>query len=319
MSKKLDNLVLKISEKYGDHVVASDIENEKVIVSTGSIAMDTATGVGGFMLGKMVEIFAEPGVGKSTTSLHVIAEAQKMGLKCSLLDSEHAYDKKYAQTIGVNTKDLIRLNPSLLEDAANMAVELIKSEEVQVIIIDSLSALTTNKENEGDIGDANMGVKARLVGQFCRKVKGLLDRHNVLLVIVGQLRDTLSMYGPPKTTDYGKAISFFADVRIELSKKNLKEGDEIVGNTVTAKFIKNKLGKPYQACEYVITFGVGIDNIGDIFVKAKELLPKDIYYLRAGVVKYNGEKYSQEDFQQLVRDNEDFKKEFQDLINKHSK
>lgn len=328
MASKLKGTISKIQEKYGKEVYVEKRDNNYTVISTGSASIDAATGVGGFPLGKVVELMAWEGTGKTTVALHVIAEAQKMGLRCALLDGEHSYDFDYARNLGVKKaldseeegeNDLLIFNPELVEDAANITCDLAKTGEVQVIVIDSMSSLSTNKEREGDVGDSNMGVKARLVGQFCRKIKGLVDREQVLVIIIGQLREKMTMYGDPNTTDYGNAVKFFADIRIMLSKKLAKEGDVIVGNAVTAKFLKNKVGKPYQECEFQITFGMGIDSIGDIFIKAKEVLPKEIYAVRAGVVKYKEEKYQQEDFQQLVRDNDDFRKELMGYINEYSK
>lgn len=324
MSNKLKTTIEKIKERYGDDVYAEKQEkSEYTVISTGSQSIDNATGIGGFALGKIVEIIAWEGVGKSTLATHVIAEGQKMGLKCALLDSEYGYDVDYSTAIGVNDAELEKFYPELVEDAANITCDLIKSGEVQVIVLDSMSGLSTDKEKQGDVGDSNMGVKARLVGQFCRKVKHLLRKNGVLLIIIGQLREKMTMYGDPTTTDYGNAVKFFADVRIMLSKKLAKDGDEIIGNRVEAKFTKNKLGKPYKKCEFLITFGVGFDTIGEILVAAKEVLPKEIYTQRKSkdidYITYKGEKRTVEEFQDLLRDNEDFKKEIQETIKQYNK
>ena len=324
MSKKLETLIEKFKKDYGDDVYAEkQKKSEYTVVPTGSQSIDNATGVGGFALGKMIEIIAWEGVGKSTVATHVIAEAQKMGLKCALLDSEYGYDVDYSTAIGVDDKELEKFYPELVEDAANMVCDLIKTGEVQVVVLDSMSGLSTGKEQEGEVGDSNMGVKARLVGQFCRKVKPLLRKNDVLLIVIGQLREKMTLYGDPTTTDYGNAIKFFADVRIMLSKKLAKEGDEVIGNKVEAKFTKNKLGKPYQKCEFLITFGVGFDTIGEIVSSAKEVLPAEIFTRRKSkdldYITYKGEKRTVEEFEQLLKDNDEFKKELQETIKQYNK
>jgi recombination protein RecA len=317
MSDKLKNTIKAIQKKYGEDVYVSKNTNEYTVISTGNGSMDNATGVGGFPLGKIVELMAWEGTGKSTVALHVIAEAQKMGLVCSLLDTEHSYDFDYGANIGVNADDLLIFNPELLEDAANITVDLIKSEEVHVIVLDSMSALSTSKEKEGDVGDSNMGVKARLVGQFMRKIKGIADKHKVLVIIIGQLREKMTLYGDPTTTDYGNAVKFFADIRIMLSKKLAKEGDDIIGNAVTAKFIKNKIGKPYQNCEFMIAFGKGYDTINELYISAKEHLPKDIYNKRGDNVVYKTIKYKVEQFNALIETDEDFREDFRKTIQQY--
>lgn len=313
MSDKLTKTISDIQKKYGKDVYVEKTENNYTVIPSGSAIFDKATGIGGYALGKFVEIYSWEGCGKSTIALHLIAEAQKLNMKCALLDSECSYDFTYGANLGVNQDELEIFEPEIVEDAANITCDLINSDEVQVIIIDSLSALSTAKEKEGDVGDSNMGVKARLIGQFCRKIKNLIAKKNVLVVVIGQLREKMVMYGSPNTTDYGNAVKFFADVRIELSKKLEKDGDEVVGNRVTAKFIKNKLGKPFQECEFVITFGIGFDTVGDLFTTARNL-PKEVYNKRGETTTYNGEKYKSSDFEQLVRDNQAFQDEFAKTI-----
>lgn len=319
MADKLKDTIKSIQAKYGKEVYVEKRANEYDVISTGSINIDNATGIGGFALGKFVEIISWEGVGKSTLALHLIAEAQKKGLKCTLLDSECSYDFDYAANIGVNVDELDVFNPELVEDAANITCELIKTGEVNVIVVDSLSALSTAKEQEGDVGDSNMGVKARLIGQFCRKTKNLIKKNNVLLIVIGQLREKMTMYGDPTTTDYGNAVKFFADVRIMLSKKLAKEGEEVVGNNVTAKFTKNKMGKPFQKCEFLITFGVGFDKIGELYLAAKEHLPKEVYKKHGDTITFKGNKYTLADFEQLVIDNDEFRHELEKTISDYVK
>lgn len=319
----LKNTIAAIREKYGEDVYDGKHENDYTIIPTGSLSLDNATGVGGWALGKMIELMAWEGTGKTTVAMHAIAEAQKMGLKCVLLDAECGYDFDYGANIGINKDELDIFYPELVEDAANITCDLIKTGEVQVVVLDSMSALSTGKEKEGEVGDSNMGIKARLVGQFCRKVKSLIKRHNVLLIIIGQLREKITMYGDPTTTDYGNAVKFFADVRVMLSKKLSKQGDEIVGNQVEAKFLKNKLGKPFQKCEFLITFGVGFDTYGEILAQAKEYLPKEIFTRRKSkdidYITYKEEKRTVEEFEQLLRDNDEFRQEVQETIKQYNK
>lgn len=280
--KNLEEMVLDIKKRYGQDMVNDAADKAYEVVSTGSYNLDKATGIGGFARGKFVELFAWEGVGKSTIALHVIANAQAQGLTCALVDSECALDKKYASNIGVDTNKLIILTPNTVEDASNVIIDMVESGKVQVVILDSMSALVTQKELEGEVGDNSMGVKARLVGQFCRRVKRPLDKFNVLFLSIGQLRDKITAYGDPTTTDYGNAMKFFADIRIQLYKSMEKDGEQVVGNRVRAKILKNKMAEPFKAAEFLITFGIGIDSFVEIVENAVE----------KGIVTRSGSWYS---------------------------
>ncbi len=290
---KVKNLKSLLDDYEKKEILTTTKENNYTVVSTGSMAMDVATGVGGFPLGKFIEIFAWEGVGKSTIAMQTIGNAQKMGLKCALIEPECSYDYDYGKALGVNKDDLIMLHPEVTEDAANITVDLIKTGEVDVIVLDSLSALSTQKELEGSIGDSTIGVKARLVGQLCRKVKNELRKKNVLFIVIGQCREKITMYGDPLTTDYGNAVKFFADIRIQMTKK---VNEKKTANNVIAKFIKNKVGKPFIECEFSIEFGKGVNNFMEIINLARDykiikkfnsmaLNPKKIYQLKLLIMR----------------------------------
>lgn len=272
-TEKLSAFFKNAKKKYGDDIIADNSVKVHDIISTGSLSLDSATGIGGYARGKFYEIFAWEGVGKSTLGLHAIANAQKNGIRCALVDSEHSFDAKYAKAIGIDTSPemLIQIRPSIVEEALNLIIELIRTGEVGLVVLDSLSALLPLKEFEGEIGDASMGVKARLSGQFCRKIKGELAKFNVCFISIGQVRDKITTYGDPTTTDYGNAVRFFADLRLQLFKSHEKDGDQIIGNRVRAKILKNKMGEPFQEAEFSIIFGQGINQYAELVEYAIKL------------------------------------------------
>lgn len=241
-------------------------------VSTGAIALDKALGVGGLPLGRIVECFGPESSGKSTLALHVIAEAQKMGGLCAYVDAEHSMDPVYAEAIGVNVDELYLTQPDSGEQALDIVEKLADCGEVSVIVIDSVAALVPRAELEGDMGDAHMGLQARLMGQALRKINGRASRSGTMIIFINQLREKLGvMFGNPETTPGGRALKFYASVRLDIRRiETLKQGGEATGNKVRVKVVKNKVGVPFKQAEFDITYGEGISKSGSLLDVAVE-------------------------------------------------
>jgi recombination protein RecA len=253
-------------------------------IPTGSLALDIATGVGGIPKGKIIEIFGPESSGKTTLALHVIAEAQKRGGIAVFIDAEHALDPKYAQKIGVDVDNLYISQPDYGEQALEIAESLLRSGAVDVIVIDSVAALVPKDELEGEIGEAHVGKQARLMAQALRKLKSLAHNANAAVIFINQLREKIGvMFGNPETTPGGRALKFFADMRLDVRRVgDTKEGDNKVGSRVRVKVVKNKLAPPFREAEFDMIYGEGICKLCDLIDTASEL----------GVVKKSGAWYS---------------------------
>jgi recombination protein RecA len=253
-------------------------------ISTGSLALDIATGVGGIPRGKIIEIFGPESSGKTTLALHVIAEAQKKGGIAVFIDAEHALDPKYAQKIGVDVDNLYISQPDYGEQALEIAESLLRSGAVDVIVIDSVAALVPKDELEGEIGEAHVGKQARLMAQALRKLKSLAHNANAAVIFINQLREKIGvMFGNPETTPGGRALKFFADMRLDVRRVgDAKEGDNKVGSRVRVKVVKNKLAPPFREAEFDMIYGEGICKLCDLIDTASEL----------GVIKKSGAWYS---------------------------
>lgn len=261
-----DKILADLEAKYG--VSRQTVEN-LVVVNTGSIALNQAMGIGGTAVGKIVEIFGPESSGKSTITLHQIAEYQIAfpEKKVALFDFEHSFDKKYAQNLGVDVENLLIYQPTTMEDGYDMIIGLVENELVSCIVIDSQSAAQPKAMLQGEMGDATIGLQARINSKFCMKIKGLLDIHNCSLFIISQLRDAIGSMGEPTTTTGGKAIRFYADVRWKVWKMNDKSNEL---NKTTVIVAKNKLDKPFSEAEINIVWGKGFDKVGEIINFAVE-------------------------------------------------
>ena len=296
--------------KMGDEVV------EKVdVIPSGSVALNSALGVGGYPRGRIIEIFGPESSGKTTLAIHAIAEAQKLGGIAAIIDAEHAFDRFYAEKLGVDINNLLISQPDNGEQALEIVEQLIRSAAVDIIVVDSVAALTPKSEIEGEMGERNMGLQARLMSQAMRKLTGTIARTNTTCIFINQLRDKIGqMFGPTETTTGGNALTFYSSVRLDIrSRSTLKEGDNVLGRHTVVKVVKNKVAPPFRRAEFDIMFGEGISRSSELIDLGVEL---NIIVKSGSWFSYNGTKLAQgrESAKRMLEDNPELADEIEKLI-----
>ena len=316
--KSLETTISQIERSFGKGSVMRLGEREVVeidAISSGSLSLDVALGIGGLPKGRIVEIYGPESSGKTTLALHVIAEAQKKNGTCAFIDAEHALDPVYAKKLGVNTDDMLISQPDNGEQALEIADTLVNSNAIDVLVIDSVAALVPRAEIEGDMGDSHMGLHARLMSQALRKLTGSISRSQSLVIFINQIRQKIGvMFGNPETTTGGNALKFYASVRMDIRRVGaIKDRDEVIGNQTRVKIVKNKLAPPFKTVEFDIMYGEGISKTGEIL----DLASKDGIVEKSGAwYSYNGDRIGQgrENAKTFLKENPEIASQIEDSI-----
>jgi recombination protein RecA len=318
-AKALQAALAQIEKQFGKGSIMRLVDGEKIediqVVSTGSLGLDIALGVGGLPRGRVVEIYGPESSGKTTLTLQVIAEMQKQAGTCAFIDAEHALDVQYAQKLGVNLQELLISQPDTGEQALEIVDALVRSGSVDLIVIDSVAALTPKAELEGEMGDSLPGLQARLMSQALRKLTATIKKTNTMVIFINQIRMKIGvMFGNPETTTGGNALKFYASVRLDIRRTgNIKKGEEVIGSETKVKVVKNKVAPPFKTAEFDILYGEGISREGEIIdmgVAAQVLEKSGSWYA------YNGEKIGQgkDNAREFLRENVDVAREIENKV-----
>lgn len=317
-TKEKNDLIGEIEKEIGEGVLLQFDKDNSLspddVISTGSLNLNKALGIGGLKKGTIVEIYGPESSGKTTLAIHLIAECQKQGGEAVIIDAEHSFDLQYAQNIGVDTDRLLVSQPDYGEQGLQVVAKLVNSGKIDLIVVDSVAALVPKAEMEGDIGDSKVGLQARLMSQSLRMLTGPVSKNRVLLVFINQLRDKIGvMYGSPEVTTGGNALKFYTSTRLDIRRiATIKEGEESVSNRVKVKVVKNKVAAPFKQAEFNIVFGQGIDRTEEIIDLAiqKGIIKKGGSWLTYGDYKFQGKKQ----FHEALSDNDGFKKELEEKV-----
>ena len=318
IDNSLEDILKEINKQYGDGSIMMLGQSKTVdidVIPSGSLSLDIALGIGGYPRGRIVEIYGPESSGKTTLAIHAVAEAQKKGLKAAYIDAENAFDREYASNLGVDVDNLLFAQPNCGEDCLEIATKLIGSGKIGICVIDSVAALIPRAELEGAMGDARIGLQARLMSQALRKMVGIINKSNCLCIFINQTREKIGvLFGNPETTTGGNALKFYASMRIEVRKSTqIKDGDEATANLTKVKVVKNKCAPPFRKAEFEIEYGRGINRISEILDKAIEF---DIIHKSGSWFSYEDGKIGQgkNAVLEILRDNEEFLKEIEERV-----
>lgn len=319
--KTLEQVLLDIEKQFGKGAIMKlgegglkDID----VVSSGSLALDIALGVGGYPKGRIIEIYGPESSGKTTFALHAIAEVQKTGGRAAFIDAEHALDPVYAKKLGVNINELLLSQPDTGEQALEICEALVRSEAMSIIVIDSVAALVPQAEIEGEMGDSHVGLQARLMSQALRKLSGAINKTNTICIFINQLREKVGvMFGNPETTPGGRALKFYSSIRLDVRRaEQIKQGPDVIGNKTVVKVVKNKVAPPFKTAEVEIMYGEGVSKEGEIIDIASNL---GILEKSGAWYAYNGQKIGQgkENVKILLKENRELFNEINEKVRAH--
>ncbi len=319
--KALAQVLADIEKQFGKGAIMKLGEQEKMeieVVPSGSISLDIALGVGGYPKGRIIEIYGPESSGKTTFALHAIAEVQRQGGRAAFIDAEHSLDPVYASNLGVNINDLLLSQPDTGEQALEICDALVKSEAVSIIVIDSVAALVPQAEIDGEMGDSHVGLQARLMSQALRKLSGSINKTNTIVIFINQLREKVGvMFGNPETTPGGKALKYYASVRLDIRRgEQIKQGSDVIGNKTNIKVVKNKVAPPFKTAVVDIMYGEGISKEGELIDLASDA---NIMEKSGAWYSYNGEKVGQgkENVKLFLKNNDKICKEIEKKVRQH--
>ena len=319
--KALEEVMAEIEKQFGKGAImrlGSEDHIEIETVSTGTLGLDIALGVGGFPKGRIIEVFGPESSGKTTIALQAVAEVQKVGGRAAFIDAEHALDPVYAKALGVNINELLLSQPDTGEQALEICEALVRSNAVQIVVIDSVAALVPQAEIEGEMGDSHVGLQARLMSQALRKLAGIINKTNTIAIFINQLREKVGvMFGNPETTTGGRALKFYASVRLDVRRgEQIKQGEQVIGNRTTIKVVKNKMAPPFKTCSVDMMYGEGVSYEGELVDLASDI---DIINKSGAWYSYNGEKIGQgkENTKLFLKNNPEIAKEIDKKVREH--
>jgi recombination protein RecA len=320
-SKMLETAISQIEKDYGKGAImrlgSRDVLVPVSVIPTGALSIDVALGVGGVPRGRVIEIYGPESGGKTTLTLHIIAEAQKLGGQAAFIDAEHALDPVYARKLGVDVDNLLVSQPDNGEQALEIAQKLIQSNAVDVIVVDSVAALVPRAELEGDMGDPQMGLQARLMSQALRKLTAIVSKSNTCLIFINQIREKIGvMFGNPETTTGGRALKFYSSIRLDIRRiQSIKEGDRVIGSRTRAKVVKNKVAAPFREAEFDILYGEGVSREGDLIDLGVE---KGVLEKSGTWISYSGERLGQgrENVRIFLKEHTDIRKKLENELRK---